>query len=224
MAYLYRHIRLDKNQPFYIGIGSDNLYKRAKETRKRNNYWNSIVQNSKYEIEILLDNLTWDEACKKEIEFISIYGRKNNNTGILANMTDGGEGGLGVIFSEENRNKLIERNKGNDYYKFRKPIIISEERRAAISKAFKGSNHPRYGKKKELNEIYKSIKTKGCKPFKVYKDGLYINEYLSQAECARDLSINRCAINMCLKGKREKTCGYAFIYSENYLSNVVTRK
>jgi hypothetical protein len=24
MAYLYRHIRHDKNEPFYIGIGSDN--------------------------------------------------------------------------------------------------------------------------------------------------------------------------------------------------------
>lgn len=23
MAYVYRHIRLDKNEPFYIGIGKD---------------------------------------------------------------------------------------------------------------------------------------------------------------------------------------------------------
>ena len=31
MAYLYRHIRLDKNVPFYVGIGDDKegLYKRA---------------------------------------------------------------------------------------------------------------------------------------------------------------------------------------------------
>ena len=29
MAYLYRHIRLDKNEPFYIGIGSDTNFKRA---------------------------------------------------------------------------------------------------------------------------------------------------------------------------------------------------
>jgi hypothetical protein len=31
MAYLYRHIRHDKNEPFYIGIGSDNNYKRSKQ-------------------------------------------------------------------------------------------------------------------------------------------------------------------------------------------------
>ena len=30
MAYVYRHVRVDKNQPFYIGIGTDNNYKRAR--------------------------------------------------------------------------------------------------------------------------------------------------------------------------------------------------
>ena len=34
MAYLYRHIREDKNEPFYIGIGSDSTYKRANQTKK----------------------------------------------------------------------------------------------------------------------------------------------------------------------------------------------
>ena len=41
MAYVYRHIRLDTNQPFYIGIGSDKNYFRAnqKTSSKRNSYW-----------------------------------------------------------------------------------------------------------------------------------------------------------------------------------------
>ena len=30
MAYVYRHIRLDKNEPFYIGIGSDANYSRSR--------------------------------------------------------------------------------------------------------------------------------------------------------------------------------------------------
>ena len=34
MAYVYRHIRLDKNEPFYIGIGSDKEYKRADLSRR----------------------------------------------------------------------------------------------------------------------------------------------------------------------------------------------
>ena len=34
------------------------------------------------------------------------YGRKDNETGILRNLTDGGEGAPGVIRSEENRKKI----------------------------------------------------------------------------------------------------------------------
>ena len=72
MAYVYRHIRLDKNEPFYIGIGSDVKYTRANELRikRRNPLWNRIFCKTKIEVEIILDNLTWQDACKKEIEFI----------------------------------------------------------------------------------------------------------------------------------------------------------
>jgi len=73
MAYVYRHIRLDKNEPFYIGIGSDITYKRANEKARRNNIWKKIVAKSDYEIEILFDDITYDEAKLKEIEFINLY-------------------------------------------------------------------------------------------------------------------------------------------------------
>ena len=76
MAYLYRHIRLDKNEPFYIGIGSDNVYKRANDKKGRNKIWYDIAAKTDYEVEILFDNISWDNACKKEIEFISLYGKK----------------------------------------------------------------------------------------------------------------------------------------------------
>lgn len=94
MAYVYRHIRLDKNVPFYIGIGSDNTYKRAfeKTKEKRSVFWNNIVNKTNYEVEILMDNLTWEQACEKEKEFISMYGRNDLGKGTLVNMTDGGDG------------------------------------------------------------------------------------------------------------------------------------
>ena len=68
MAYLYRHIRLDKNEPFYIGIGSDNKYKRAHNKKGRSYSWKDIAYNVSYEIEILLDNLSWEDACNKRIK------------------------------------------------------------------------------------------------------------------------------------------------------------
>jgi hypothetical protein len=35
MAYVYRHIRLDKNEPFYIGIGSDSSFARANDFKEK---------------------------------------------------------------------------------------------------------------------------------------------------------------------------------------------
>lgn len=106
-CYVYRHIRLDKNEPFYVGIGSDKYYYRAYQDKPktRNKYWNRIAAKTDYEVEIIMDGLSWDEALKKEIEFISLYGRVNVNTGILCNLTDGGEGSKGLVISEETREK-----------------------------------------------------------------------------------------------------------------------
>ena len=38
MAYVYKHTRLDTNEIFYIGIGSDNSFNRAFSKKKRNNF------------------------------------------------------------------------------------------------------------------------------------------------------------------------------------------
>jgi hypothetical protein len=110
MPYVYRHIRLDINQPFYIGIGSDELYERSISHKSRNKHWMHIVNKIDYRIEILLDDLTWDEACEKEREFISLYGRRDLGTGLLVNMTDGGEGLTNP--SIELRQHMSTRNKG----------------------------------------------------------------------------------------------------------------
>jgi hypothetical protein len=114
MAYLYRHIRLDKNQPFYIGIGSDETYKRAFAKKKgdRNKIWHGIVAKTDYEVEILLDGLTYSNVIEKEKEFIALYGRIDKHTGCLCNLTDGGEGVLGILHTEETKRKLSQKIKG----------------------------------------------------------------------------------------------------------------
>ena len=101
MAYIYKHIRLDTNEVFYIGIGSDNTYKRANLKKGRSIYWNNIINKSDYRIEILEDNISWEEALLKEVEYIKKYGRKDLGLGSLCNLTDGGEGTVGKVMSEE---------------------------------------------------------------------------------------------------------------------------
>ena len=117
MAYLYRHIRLDKNEPFYIGIGSDENYNRAKTNTRRNKHWFNISKFG-FEVDILFDNLTWDEACEKEKEFIALYGRSDLGKGVLCNLTNGGDGVLGRIFkhSEDSKLKMSKTRKGVRQY------------------------------------------------------------------------------------------------------------
>ena len=90
MSVVYRHIRLDKNEPFYIGIGKTE--KRAYSKHSRNRYWNHITKNTEYKVQILFDDLSWDMAVEKEIELIQTYGRKDLGLGTLVNLTHGGEG------------------------------------------------------------------------------------------------------------------------------------
>jgi hypothetical protein len=107
MAYLYRHIRLDKNEPFYIGISNVNdNYKRAYKKTSRNKHWSNIIKTTDYDVEILIDNLTIEDVKEKEKEFIALYGRIDLKTGSLVNLTDGGDGVLNMNENSELRNKL----------------------------------------------------------------------------------------------------------------------
>jgi len=109
-SYVYRHRRLDNYEVFYVGIGS-NKY-RAYNTKTRSSFWKKITNKTKYQVEILAENLSWEDACDLEKLLISEYGRKNLSTGSLCNLTDGGEGTLGRKVSEKTKNKISQSNIG----------------------------------------------------------------------------------------------------------------
>ena len=101
---VYRHIRKDNNSPFYIGIGKD--LKRPYSKKYRNNAWLGVVAKTEYKVEILFEGLTKEQAVEKEIEFIKLYGRKDIKTGCLYNMTSGGEGVFGMVYTKERNDKI----------------------------------------------------------------------------------------------------------------------
>lgn len=142
MAYVYRHIRLDTNQPFYIGIGIDakGKYYRANTHHGRNNYWKNIVKKTNYYVEILFEHEDREFIKQKEIEFIKLYGRIDIKTGILVNMTDGGDGCFNHVCSDETKEKLRIANIGGRNPMF--GIKLSEERKKEISERFKGKKRP----------------------------------------------------------------------------------
>jgi len=107
--YIYRHIRLDTNEVFYIGLGSyqKERYKRAyaKSKKCRTSHWHNIVKQCGYKVQIMLEDLTEKEAIEKEIELIALYGRRDLSKGTLINLTDGGESNRGFVYTQEERKK-----------------------------------------------------------------------------------------------------------------------
>lgn len=191
MYYVYKHTRLDKNEVFYIGIGTKptgksltNLgktyratYYRAFEKKKsRNAYWKNIANKTDYNVDIIFESDNINIIKEKEIEYIALY----KNT--LCNLTAGGGGIESYKHTKETKEKI------------RNTLI---------------------GRKMPLDSIIASNKRK-YKKIIMYKDNFekYFNSikeasiYLGNEKYFRNIS-------NCLRGKRPTAYGYKFKYNEN---------
>jgi hypothetical protein len=200
MAVLYRHIRLDKDEPFYIGIGKDES--RAYSKRNRTKYWHNIT-NKGYDIEILFDDLSYDEAKLKEIEFIKLYGRIDLGTGILCNMTDGGDGSNGFKHSKEALIKIGEKSKGriktpeqiekwrsNMNFK-RSPELTEKIRQSLIGKKHTEERKENQRKLRLGKKLSEEAKRKLSEYWKGKKKGPFSEEHKQKLSEARIKYLNK---------------------------------
>lgn len=194
--YVYGLFRNDTSSIFYVGKGSgDRLKNHRGETKsiikkgvQRSIKTNVIISlwksNSDFYEKILYDNLTEEQAWKKEKELIKFYGRIDIGTGVLTNMSDGGDGPANRIPWNKNvartndvKIQLRNANLGKKYsvevnlkkgrkgrVSNRKGKILTEEVKNKIRNSLLGVKCPSRGRTlSEERKVYLSQLNKGRK-------------------------------------------------------------
>lgn len=150
MYYTYGHYKADSKQLFYIGKGNG---RRAHEKDSRSDYWRNIVNKHGYTVEIFAEWKSEEDAFIHEKFLIDCFRDLTN----LCNLTDGGEGCSGYVWTDEQKAKL----------KLRTPprlgAILSEQTRKQIRLSQLGV--PRGPQTKEHSKkISKALKGKAKPP------------------------------------------------------------
>jgi hypothetical protein len=213
--YVYAYLRED-GSPYYIGKGKDD---RAWDKNHR-----ISVPKNHNRIVIVEQCLTEFGAFAIERRLIRWYGRKDMETGILRNRTDGGDGTSGIIVSEETRIKRSIARKGKysgvnswNYGKKR-----SAKTKAILSDGKKGKNNHRYGKTKETDPTVKahsarmSLLLSDPKNHPMYdpmiyvfihKDGRIISS--SRHDMKNNYGLSESLLSMLINGKLKSAKGWS---------------
>jgi hypothetical protein len=166
--YIYAHYKTgEPDVPFYIGKGSGD---RAYEKYDRRPHWKNVVAKYGYEVRILHDGLTEEEAFWIETKLIGMWGRADLGKGPLVNHTNGGEGASGQIQTEETKKQKSKKLMNHEV----KPHV-----RQAIAVGMKGNTNGLGTKRNSVSKQLMSERQRGNK------------KRLGMKQTERDKQINR---------------------------------
>ena len=190
----------------YVGQAND-FERREQDWMCDSRYSGGVIDKARakygvenFKVEILRECKTKDELNYWEKYYISELNTKVPNG---YNLTDGGEGAVGAIISEESRKKMSEAKKG--CIPWNKGIPASEEQKKRHSEIMKGHI--------PWNKGICGYTTKKKKRIYQYSlDGTLINIYDSVKEAAEKTNANPSGIVQCCKGIYNKSKGFKWSY------------
>lgn len=200
---VYKHTN-PSNKKSYIGITSkDDPNERWKNGQGYRNHYKfyCAIQHYGWEYfthEILLTNLTYEEACQKEKELIIYYDSKNNGY----NASDGGIGSHGYKHSEEDKQKISEKLKI-----YNSSIEVIDKKSKDMKKSWENNEKRRQQTSTRTKALWvnhrKELIEKRQKKVLCINTGVIFN---SINEAAKWANIHASGISCCLSGK-QKTSG-----------------
>lgn len=211
-------------EPFYIGKGKGKRcfqhFSEKELARKYNNIKDGkihrIIRNgfdpAKYVV-IIKDTLAEKQAYKLEMKYIKILGRIDIQTGILSNLSGGGDGGgIGTV----------SKSKGKTYEQIYGPEK-SKEMKEIRKERFLGKNNPMFGKpgpmlgKNQSQKVKKRLSEFHSIPIvQLDKSGNLIREWESTLVAGRSLNLAPTAIGNCLSKRSKSAAGSYWFYKEAY--------
>lgn len=149
--YVYVHRRGDTGEVFYVGKGSGNRHRRP---FGRNRYWRRVAEKYGWKDEIVAHFYEEPDALEFERALIA----EHRSAGIpLANITEGGEGAIGLVHTESAKAKMAAAARGRvtppdvrqKLSEALKKRVMSDEHRRRLSEA----NRRRFASVEERRKV-----------------------------------------------------------------------
>lgn len=238
LFYLYQYVRLDKNEPFYIGVGKrykgKTDFTRAKQSHAHNSICMAIIAKTDYRIEIIEEHNDYNFIREREKAMIAKYGRKHNGSGTLANFTAGGDGMLGADCSRLWKKCYAYTKDGAFFKEFESITAAAKHFNVGDNCIGNAMKHPektyliknhqfrlfKTGSIPTVLDIHEKLSNRRSKSvIQLTRDGEFVKEWKNAVIAAKELGFtgSRRHICDCCLGIRKTARGFKWQFKENIL-------